>query len=130
MQKGFHLRKIRKDGTVLFRRRRWETRGDVNHIIGRHLIFGDYLPSEPNLLTLWGTERFSKSDPETPEGCSAWTEICEIMGVKRSKNTFKSKTGFHNSIMDQENGEFVAYNSRGIEWWHPVDNNSKKERVR
>lgn len=126
MQKGFHLRKIRKDGTILFRRRRWETRGNMDHLIGRDLIFGDYLPSEPDLLTLWGTERFSKCDPETPGGCLAWTEICEIMGVKSRKNPLEHKSGIHCCIMNQENGEFVAYNSRGIEWWHPVDNNSKK----
>ncbi len=122
MQKGFHLRKIRKDGTILFRRRRWKTRGDVDHIIGRSLIFGDY-PSEPDLLSLWGTERFGKCDPESPEGCSAWTEVCKIMGVKSKDDPFTRGSGIHCSIMNEENGKFVAYNSRGIEWWKPVDNN-------
>lgn len=126
MQKGFHLRKIRKDGKILFRRRRWETHGDVSHIIGRSLIFGDY-NSEPDLLTLWGTERFHKCDPETPEGCLAWTEICEIMGVKSGKDPLHPGSGIHNSIMDRENGEFVAYNSRRIEWWRPINNNPESK---
>jgi len=123
---AFFERKIRK-ARIKYKRRWWVTDGDVSHIEGRRFIFGDYLPSEPNLLTLWGTQRFYNSDPESAEGQAAWVEVCEIMGIKEERSGGVLPSGSGTFLMDggEDNKKFTAYRSRNIEWWRPVNPEAK-----
>lgn len=85
-------------------------------------VFGLY----PNVLdgegrrfvSLWGTERLYKAANNDAAYPAAWTEYCALVGERVDGDGLAQPSGVY--LMDQEEDRFIAYRSRGWDWWNEV----------
>ena len=118
MGNGFFIRPIRKDGTIIYKRKRWQTDGNVDHLYGRFMVFYTY-SGQDDRVHIWGTpEFFYCPDPDNKIGGILWTEMCEILGRGPHPSGTENAGGMYRMVNHDEG--FVEYHSRGIEVWKPV----------
>jgi hypothetical protein len=119
---SFWLRKVHTGGRIKFKHRWWSPRNSAESLVGRKFIFGDYLPSEPNLLCLWGTpEMYHCESLDSEEGSGYWREFIRLMCDKVPNDLLHTTGGIHSFFMDG----MVGYESLGFEFWHPIEMNKQ-----
>lgn len=117
MQKHFHIRRIRQDGSIKLFGKVWKPKGDCSHIISKYMCFGDYLPNDKSLICMWGTASlYYHGDTENEIGQILWKNNCELMGERQNNENLI----FGSFMMLKEENKFISYKCRDIQWWYEV----------